>query len=170
MKKATRIFSAILISALVLAPLANAADTGDRVGYISLARIMKETKAGQDATKALADMDKAKAEGLKPLADTVVRLKKDAEDTKKSLDVRKKAADDYAQAKKDYDRAYQDAKDELKAKEQALAADVYRQADVVVKMVAQKRNYSIILTNPQVMGYLDPRVDITDDVVKEMNK
>jgi len=155
---------------MVFAPIAFAADTGDRVGYINLTRIMKETKAGQEASKQLTAADKAKAEILKPLAESVVRLKKEAEDTKSPLEARKKAADEYVQVKKDYDRSLQDARDELKTKEQALAAEVYKQADVVVKAVAQKRNYSIVLTNPQVMGYLDTRVEITDEVITEMNK
>lgn len=170
MKKATYLIGAVLLLALVSAPAAFAADAADRVGYINLSRIMKETKAGQEATRQLVDADKARAETLKPLAEAVVRLKKEAEDAKSPMDARKKAADEYGQAKKDYDRALQDAREELKAKDQSLAAEVYKKADEVVKKVAQKRNYSIIIKDPTVMGYLDPRVDITEDVIKEMNK
>ncbi|MBI5843380.1 MAG: OmpH family outer membrane protein [Deltaproteobacteria bacterium] len=170
MKKATYVIGAVLLLALVSAPAAFAADAGDRVGYVSLQRIMKETKVGQEAAKLLFDADKAKAESLKPLAESVVRLKKEAEDAKSPMDARKKAADEYAQAKKDYDRALQDAREELKAKDQALAGDVYKKADDVVKKVAQKRNYSIVIKDPTVMGFLDPRVDITEEVIKEMNK
>lgn len=170
MKKATYVIAAILLFALVFAPAALAADAADRVGYVNLTRMMKETRVGQEASKQLVEADKAKAETLKPLAESVVRLKKEAEDVKSPMDARKKAADDYVQAKKDYDRALQDAREELKAKDQSLAAEVYKKADEVVKRVAQKRNFSIILKDPTVMGYLDSRVDITEDVVKEMNK
>ncbi|OQW97351.1 MAG: molecular chaperone Skp, partial [Desulfobacteraceae bacterium A6] len=33
-----------------------------------------------------------------------------------------------------------------------------------------KQKYTMILKDPNSIGYLDPSVDITDDVVKDLNK
>jgi len=40
----------------------------------------------------------------------------------------------------------------------------------VLKRVAKKRKYTIILKDPKADGYLDPSVDITDEVLKGLNK
>ncbi len=161
----------ILLSFAAGAVFAAEPGPGDRVGFLSLPRLLKETKAGQEASRQVEAVAKQKEDALKPMADALNRLKKELEEsTGLSMDARRAKSDDYARAKKDYDRALQDARDEVQAKSQALTSEVYKKADGVVRAVAQRRNYSIILTNPTVMGYLDPRVDITDDVVTEMNK
>ena len=38
------------------------------------------------------------------------------------------------------------------------------------KKVAKRNGYTIILKDPNAIGYLDPAVDITDEVLKELNK
>ena len=39
-----------------------------------------------------------------------------------------------------------------------------------MKKVAKKYKYTIIIKDPNAVGYLDPDVDITDKVIKELNK
>jgi Skp family chaperone for outer membrane proteins len=39
-----------------------------------------------------------------------------------------------------------------------------------LKKVAKRLNYTIILKDAAPIGYLDPSVDITDEVIKELNK
>ncbi len=63
-----------------------------------------------------------------------------------------------------------DAKEEIKRQDRELVARILKKADGALKKVAKKKKYTIILKDPNAIGYLDPEVDITDAVLKELNK
>jgi len=51
-----------------------------------------------------------------------------------------------------------------------VVAIILQKADDVLKKVAKRKKFTIILKDPNAIGYLDKKVDITDDVLKELNK
>jgi outer membrane protein len=63
-----------------------------------------------------------------------------------------------------------DAKDEIEKQNRDLVAGILKKADGILKSIAKKRGFGIILKDPKVVGYLDPDLDITDDVLKALNK
>ncbi|MBN2285922.1 MAG: hypothetical protein JXI43_05700 [Tissierellales bacterium] len=60
-----------------------------------------------------------------------------------------------------------DDKEELEKK---LKSIILKKADVIFKKIAKENNYSIVIKDPDIVGYLSPEVDITDIIIKEMNK
>ena len=77
---------------------------------------------------------------------------------------------DLNRTSKDYQRLLADAREDIASEDRGLVAFILEKADSVLKSVAKKNNYSIILKDPNAIGYLDPGVDITDEVLKELNK
>jgi len=71
---------------------------------------------------------------------------------------------------KNYKRMVADAKEELASEDSKLVSTILEKADGVLKQVAKKEKYSIILKDPDAIGYLDPKVDITDAVIRSFNK
>ncbi|MEE8431795.1 MAG: OmpH family outer membrane protein, partial [Candidatus Desulfatibia sp.] len=71
---------------------------------------------------------------------------------------------------KDYQRLVADAKEDIAREDRQLVALILEKANDILKSVAKKKKYTIILKDPKTIGYLDPAVDITDLVVKELNK
>ncbi|CAD7848633.1 MAG: hypothetical protein [Olavius algarvensis Delta 4 endosymbiont] len=71
---------------------------------------------------------------------------------------------------KDFQRMVADAKEDISREDRELVALILKKADGVLKKIAKKKKYSIILKDPNAIGYLDPDVDITDLVLKELNK
>jgi outer membrane protein len=63
-----------------------------------------------------------------------------------------------------------DAKEDITREDRQLVAIILGKANDILKNVAKKKKYSIILKDPNSIGYLDPDVDITDLVLKELNK
>lgn len=63
-----------------------------------------------------------------------------------------------------------DAKEDISREDRELVALILKKADDILKKVAKKKRFSIILKDPNAIGYLDPDVDITDLVLKELNK
>jgi outer membrane protein len=73
-------------------------------------------------------------------------------------------------AYKEYQRLLADAKEDILREDRELVSIILKKADGVLKKVAKKRKYTIILKDPKAIGYLDPSVDITDEVLKGLNK
>jgi outer membrane protein len=71
---------------------------------------------------------------------------------------------------KDYQRLVADAKEDIAREDRELVATILKAADDILKDAARKKKFSIILKDPNVIGYLDPEVDITDDVLKALNQ
>ena len=63
-----------------------------------------------------------------------------------------------------------DAKEDISREDRELVALILKKADDILKKVAKKKRFSIILKDPNAIGYLDPDVDITDLVLKELDK
>jgi len=87
-----------------------------------------------------------------------------------SVKERKDVSESLQKVYKEYQRVLADAKEEITREDRELVAVILEKADGVLKAVAKKQKYTIILKDPNSIGYLDPSVDITDDVVKELNK
>ena len=64
-----------------------------------------------------------------------------------------------------------DAREDITREDRQLVAIILQKADGVLKRVAKRKKYTIILMDPpKTVGYVDPKVDITDDVLKVLNK
>jgi outer membrane protein len=63
-----------------------------------------------------------------------------------------------------------DAKEDITREDRQLVSIILEKANDILKKVAKKKKYTIILKDPKTIGYLDPDVDITDLVLKELNK
>ncbi|MEA3279491.1 MAG: OmpH family outer membrane protein, partial [Thermodesulfobacteriota bacterium] len=70
----------------------------------------------------------------------------------------------------DYQRLLADAKEDILKEDREVVSIILQKADNVLKKVAKKKKYTIILKDPNAIGYLDPKIDITDDVLEELNK
>ena len=71
---------------------------------------------------------------------------------------------------KEYQRLVADAKEDITREDRELVSIILKKADNVLKRVAKNNKFTIILKDPNAIGYLDPSVDITDLVLKELNK
>ena len=145
---------------------------GDKVGFINLQRLVKESKLGKAAS---ADIDQLRAEKQAQIAEKLQKInhiKIDLEANSELLkdDEKKDRIEELNTLIKEYKRMVADAKEEIGRQDRELVADILKKADGALKKVAKKKKYTIILKDPNAIGYLDPDVDITDDVLKELNK
>lgn len=157
------------LSGLVLSNLAYSAD---KVGYINLQRLVNESNMGKAARANIQKMRQQKENNLKAKADEYNALKNmiDKEGGDMEESAKKEKLEDLRQAYKEYQRLLADSKEDIVREDKELVAIILQKADGVLKKVAKKNNYAIILKDPNAIGYLDPEVDITDQVLKELNK
>jgi outer membrane protein len=165
-------FKAVIGAAIVMLVWSGALLGADRVGFINLQRLVSESQMGKaaraDIQKLRKDKEKMLADTLKEINERKDRLSKDWD----KLDPRDRR-DKQAELKRtyeDYQRLVADAKEDLLREDREVVAIILKKADPVLKKVAKKNKYTIILKDPNAIGFLDPSVDITDEVLKMLNK
>ncbi len=58
---------------------------------------------------------------------------------------------------------------DIQGEERRLIQFVMRRADSILRRIAEEMGFTMILTDPEIMGYVAPSVDITDRVIRELN-
>ena len=168
--KKTIVAACVALAFVAGVAVALAADS--KVGYINVQRIVSESDIGKVARQDVDKLRQEKQAEVNGSAAAINTLKTDI-DTKKGAMPAKELQEKTLKLQdmvKEHKRLVADVNDELTRKDRELVADILRQADGVVKMVAKKGNYTIIMKDPNAVGYLDPAFDITDEVLKELNK
>ncbi|MBN2283096.1 MAG: OmpH family outer membrane protein [Deltaproteobacteria bacterium] len=168
--KKTLFFSVmILISlAVCLQPVYAAS----KVGYINVRKIVSDSNIGKEARRDFDTLRQEKELIVQKSLLEINRLKDEINNNKDSMgtETRQEKLNTLQDMVKEHKRLVADIKEEIKEKDQELVAKILQQADTVLKKVAQKGKYTMIIKDPNAVGFLDPEVDITDEVIKELNK
>ncbi|MCF8078231.1 MAG: OmpH family outer membrane protein [Desulfobacterales bacterium] len=151
---------------------AGASSAAGKVGFINLQRLVSESKIGKEARQDIQKMRKAKEGELSRRLEDLNKEKDELDQKWDELDPRDRR-DRRAELKRsfeDYQKMVSDAKEDILREDREVVAIILKKADGVLKTVAKKQGYTIILKDPNAIGYLDPEVDITDEVLKALNK
>ena len=142
-----------------------------KVGYINLARLVKESGMGEDARKKIEILSREKEKAAIEKLQKIKQLKSELEKDNALLTENKKRdkLQQLQNLSKNYKRFIADSKEEITQRDRELVALIFKNADEIIKSVAKKGKYTLIIKDPNVLGYLDPKVDITDDVLKRLN-
>ena len=163
----------VLSSMVVLALLSWAATYAEgKVGFINLQRLVNESKIGQAARTDLQKMRQEKETLVAAKLREVNELRNLINQNGDKMSPQEKRDKVLAlqKANKEYQRLVSDVKEDILREDRQLVSIILQKADGILKKVAKKLKYTIILKDATAIGYLDPNVDITDEVIKELNK
>lgn len=160
----------LVAAAMILLPCHVSAASGGKVGYINLERLVKESALGKQAGKKLEALRKAKQAKITASLKAINDLKLNISESQSSDQEKRKQLEKLNQLIKEYKRMVADAKEEITHQNRVMVAQILSKADGALKKVAKKRKFTIILKDPNAIGYLDESVDITGDVLKELNR
>lgn len=168
------LFVLVLTAAITGAYMCSASSlwADSKVGYIDLQRLVKESKMGQAASGDIEDLRVEKQAQIKIKLEEINQLKLDLNSnaTELTASEKKDQVETLNDLVRDYKRMVEDAKEEIARQDRELVADILKKADKALKKVAKKNKFSIILKDPKTIGYMDSDVDITDEVLKMLNK
>ena len=144
----------------------------EKVGYINLQRLVSESKMGKEAKADILKMRLTKQAVLEKKLGDLTKLRDFINQKGDKLPAREKRdkVELLQKMYKEYQRLVADAKEDITREDRELVAIILEKANDILKNVAKKKKYGIILKDPNAIGYLDPDVDITDLVLKELNK
>ena len=166
-----RAVMAQIIVAVILVGCSCTSDASAKVGYIDLKRLVKESNMGKVARKEIEALRQEKEKAVFEKLQKIKQLKSELNEENASLTENKKR-DKLKQLQnlnKDYQRFIADSKEEIACEDRNLVASILKKAERIIKKIAKKGRYTLILKDSRVIGYLDPQIDITDDVLKRLN-
>jgi len=170
MKNMLRVISISVLMVFLLGSVSFAAN--NKVGFINLQRLVNESKMGKSAREDILKLRRQKEKAVARQQKRIKQLRNELNTDAGSMSAAEKQDRVEALKKtyKDYQRMVADAKEDISREDRELVAIILKKADGVLKKIAKKKRFSIILKDPNAIGYLDPDVDITDLVLKELNK
>jgi outer membrane protein len=143
-------------------------NTSNRLGYVSLERILRDSAPAKAAQSKL---DAEFSSRQKELTDTAARLKPLYDYLEKNSAViseaeRARRQKELSDQEKDFQRRQREFNEDLNQRKNEELAAVVDKANRVIKEIAQSGKYDMIF---QEAVYINPRVDLTDQVIKILN-
>lgn len=163
-------FSALLLALAFLAVCASPALAEQKIGYVNPQRVVNETRLGQSARADLARYVQDKERVARDSAAQVAQARRDAEAPGLSAQEKAKREDNLRRRAAQHETLLSENARDIKAEEGRLLQYVMRRAEAVLEDIGRKGGYSLILIDPNTVGYVDKgSVDITDRVVRELD-
>jgi outer membrane protein len=160
-----------VVAALAFLASATVANAEGKFGMVDLQKILVLSDAGKVAKEQLAtkaaryDTEKnGKEEELKKLKADLERQNVLLSDSARSAKEK-----DYQQKLKEYQRFLKDAQDDLQARNDEMTNKI---GEEIVKMVQEhgrKNGYATIFIKHEAMVYVDEKIDLTDELLKQFN-
>nr|WP_314624728.1 OmpH family outer membrane protein [uncultured Noviherbaspirillum sp.] len=140
-----------------------------KVGFVSTERIFREAAPAKTAN---AKIEQEFSKRDKELQDMGARLKGMADKLDKDAPVlaeadRGRRQRELADLDKDFQRRQREFREDLNQRRNEELATVLERTNRVIKQIAEQEKYDIVF---QEAVYISPRIDITDKVLKALNK
>ena len=162
-------FRNFLVSAAVLlAGIPAAAHAQAKIGFVNTERILRDSAPAARATKRLEAEFAKKQQDIRQLADQLKRLQAELERNAVTMSEsqRRDKERDYNELSRELQRRDRDFRDEVNQRRNEEMAQLLDQANRVIRQIAESENYDAILQDGV---YVNPRIDITDKVIKALD-
>ena len=160
--------SAVGVVALTLSVSAVAFAQESKIGFVNTERVLREANIAKTAQ---ARMEQEFAKRDKELQDMALRLKNMTDKLDKDAAVmsesdRLKKQREVTELDKEFQRRQREFREDVNQRRNEELASVLDKAQKTVRQVAESEKYDVIL---QEAVYANPRIDITEKVLKALN-
>ena len=140
-----------------------------KVGFVNPQRIINESRIGQIAQEDLARLGKEKDRRVRAALESVERQKDKLQNGVLSVTEQQAMEKGLRLAVRDYEQLVESSNLEIQGEERRLIKFVMRRADSILRAIAEEMGFTMILTDPEIIGYVNNSMDITDRVIRELN-
>lgn len=160
-----KIISFLLVLLGFLASSALAADL--KIGVVDIQKIIRESKAGEEARASFAKEVESKRKIISAKEDALKGIEDELR--KASAQERAQKEEKLVKEAKDVKRLKDDLQEELRKKDAEMGQKLVREIVDIVKKVAEEGKYTLIIEKRQSVLYAQDAVDITGKVVEKYN-
>ena len=164
-----KILRILSIAALVALFAATASAQMSKVGFVNPQRIINESKIGRIAQEDLARLGKEKDRRVRDALSLVEHLQETLRKETLSVTEQQNSEERLRVSVREYEKLVESSNLEIQGEERRLIQFVMRRADSLLQGIAKKMGFTMILTDPEIVGYVDGSMDITDRVISELN-
>jgi outer membrane protein len=163
------IFLALLVAVVVWSGPALAASP--KIGVIDTKRVLKESKAAQEARTAIMQDLREKQTLYRDKEKEILRMRETYTRDKDNLttDEAKERQADLAKGIKELSRLKSDLEEELNRKNRDLTRDILQEIVQVVKELRKDEKYTLILEKGSTVAW-DEEIDITEEIIERYDK
>ena len=138
-----------------------------KIGFVSTERVFREAPPALKALKKLEKEFAPREAEIKKVADRaqVLQVKLEKESMTMSASQRRDREQELGRLTRDIQRMQREFREDLNLRKNEELAKVLERANKVIKAIAEKENYDLIL---QEAVYRSPRLDITDEVIEAL--
>jgi outer membrane protein len=138
-----------------------------KIGFVSTERVFREAPPALKALKKLEKEFAPREAEIKKVADRaqVLQVKLEKESMTMSASQRRDRESELGRLTRDMQRMQREFREDLNLRKNEELATVLESANKVIKAIAEKENYDLIL---QEAVYRSPRVDITEKVIEAL--
>jgi outer membrane protein len=173
MARKSRSFPSAAAAAAAMGLLCLAAPAGivhaqGKIGVVQIERIVRDSAPALRAQKKLeAEFAKREAE-LGKVADQLKRMQDDLEKDGVTMPEaqRRNKERDFNELTRDFQKRQRDYREDVNQRRNEELSQVVEQANRIIRQIAEVEKYDIIF---QEAAYANPRIDITDKVIKAMD-
>jgi outer membrane protein len=167
MHKLFAILASSLTLVLALSALPAAAQAEGRIGFVNTARILRDAAPAVRAQKKIEAEFSKRDQELAKTAEQLKRLQVELErqGVTMSDSQRRSKEREFNDLNRDFQRRQREFREDLNQRRNEELAQVVEQANRVIRQIAEQEKYDIIF---QDAVYANPRVDITDRVIKAL--
>jgi outer membrane protein len=160
-----RISLILLAAALWLG--AGAAHAQSKIGVVQLERIVRDSAPAMRAQKKLeAEFARREAE-LRKVSEQLKRMQDELEKDGVTMPEtqRRNKEREFGEQSRDFQRKQREYQEDVNVRRNEELAQVVEQANRIIRQIAESEKYDIIF---QEAAYANPRIDITDKVIKAL--
>ena len=158
-----------VFAALLLAAAPAMAEV--KLGSVDIQKILLTSEAGKEAKDQLSQRAAKYEQEKNGKEEELKKLKGELEKQSVLLSESARGAKekDYQQKLKEYQRFLKDAQDDLQAKNDEFTNRIVEEIVKIVQDYGKKNGYTYIFVKNEGMLYMDDKVDLTDELLKEFN-
>ena len=170
--KLSKIYLLLATTSLVgLVPFAQqsiAPESGTKIAYVSLDRILSESKMAKDAQAKMQNefgaREKDVRDGISKIKAQAAQLDKDAAILPESERIRKQR--ELADSDREIQRKQRELIEDTQRRGAEERAKIFEKANQVLKTIVEQKKLDLVV---QEAAFVSPRVDITNEVIAALN-
>jgi outer membrane protein len=154
-----------LVSGLVLLSVSLAAQAEGKIGAINIQKILNDAPQAAKAKKKIEKDFEKRDQDLQRLAKQLQGMQENLEKnavTMSESDRRNKERE-FNELNRDFQRKQREFREDLSQRQNEEMAAIFERVNKIIKQIAEAEKYDIIF---QEAAYVNPRIDITDKVIK----
>lgn len=141
-----------------------------KVGFVNPQRLIDESRIGKTAQQDLAKLGKEKDRLIRESAKGINELKAKLSDTTLSEAEQRTLESKLQILYEQHDQLIKKSNEDIQIEEAKLIQFIMKRADGSLRDIAKQKGFSLVITDPDIVGYIDDSADLTDLVIQDLNK